>query len=164
MVNSVISIFFHFSCPPRTFLPALCHIFMDETAPDNILEVTARAITYYLDVSAECSRRIVSVEGAVKALCTRLVVVDISSRTSKDLAEQCVKVSWIIHQSSTFEGATLYPYKLKWFVIFESRGGLGFQGLQIQLWGWQECEERISQLSVSLGTKAKGRPRVALLD
>ena len=65
---------------------------MDDTAPDNILEVTARAITYYLDVSAECSRRIISVEGAVKALCTRLMVVDISSRTSKDLAEQCVKV------------------------------------------------------------------------
>jgi len=80
------------SCPPRSFLPALCHIFMDDTAPDNILEVTARAITYYLDVSAECSRRIISVEGAVKALCSRLMVVDISSRTSKDLAEQCVKV------------------------------------------------------------------------
>lgn len=80
------------SCPPRSFLPALCHIFMDETAPDNILEVTARAITYYLDVSAECSRRIVNESGAVKALCTRLVVVDISSRASRDLAEQCVKV------------------------------------------------------------------------
>ena len=66
---------------------------MDETAPDSILEVTARAMTYYLDVSAECSRRIVTVDGAVKALCTRLVVVDISSRTSKDLAEQCVKVT-----------------------------------------------------------------------
>ena len=65
---------------------------MDETAPDSILEVTARAITYYLDVSAECSRRIVTVDGAIKALCTRLVVVDISARTSKDLAEQCVKV------------------------------------------------------------------------
>lgn len=40
-----------FSCPPRTFLPALCKIFLDECAPDNVLEVTARAITYYLDVS-----------------------------------------------------------------------------------------------------------------
>lgn len=27
------------SCPPRTFLPALCRIFIDETAPDNVLEV-----------------------------------------------------------------------------------------------------------------------------
>jgi len=33
------------------------------------------------------------VEGAIKALCNRLVVVDLSSRTSKDLGEQCVKVS-----------------------------------------------------------------------
>ena len=82
-----------FSCPPRTFLPALCNIFLDETAPDNVLEVTARAITYYLDVSAECTRRIVAVEGAVKALCNRLVVADMKSRTSKDLAEQCIKVS-----------------------------------------------------------------------
>lgn len=27
------------SCPPRTFLPALCKIFLDETAPENVLEV-----------------------------------------------------------------------------------------------------------------------------
>ncbi|XP_066922502.1 E3 ubiquitin-protein ligase HECTD1-like [Clytia hemisphaerica] len=93
------------SCPPRSFLPALCHIFMDETAPDSILEVTARAITYYLDVSAECSRRIVTVDGAVKALCTRLVVVDITSRTSKDLAEQCVKV---LELMCTREAGSIY--------------------------------------------------------
>ncbi|KAK8764151.1 hypothetical protein V5799_033241 [Amblyomma americanum] len=84
------------SCPPRTFLPALCRIFLDEGAPDNVLEVTARAITYYLDVSAECTRRIVAVDGAVKAMCNRLVVADVSSRTSKDLAEQCVKVLELI--------------------------------------------------------------------
>lgn len=80
------------SCPPRAFLPALCRIFLDETAPESVLEVTARALTYYLDVSAECTRRIVSVDGAIKAICNRLVVAEISSRTSKDLAEQCVKV------------------------------------------------------------------------
>lgn len=80
------------SCPPRTFLPALCRIFLDEGAPDNVLEVTARAITYYLDVSAECTRRIVCVEGAIKALCNRLVVVDMASKNSRDLAEQCIKV------------------------------------------------------------------------
>ena len=28
------------SCPPRTFLPALCRIFIDDTAPDNVLEVS----------------------------------------------------------------------------------------------------------------------------
>lgn len=80
------------SCPPRTFVPALCKIFLDECAPDNVLEVTARAITYYLDVSAECTRRIVAIEGAVKAICNRLLTVDPNNRTSKDLAEQCIKV------------------------------------------------------------------------
>lgn len=80
------------SCPPRTFLPALCKIFLDECAPDNVLEVTARAITYYLDVSAECTRRIVATEGAVKAICSRLLTVDPNNRTSRDLAEQCIKV------------------------------------------------------------------------
>lgn len=84
---------FFFSCPPRTFLPALCRIFLDECAPDNVLEVTARAITYYLDVSAECTRRIVAVDGAIKALCNRLVIVEMSSRTSRDLSEQCIKVN-----------------------------------------------------------------------
>lgn len=84
--------YFHYRCPPRTFLPALCKIFLDESAPDNVLEVTARAITYYLDVSAECTRRIVGVDGAIKALCNRLVVVELNNRTSRDLAEQCVKV------------------------------------------------------------------------
>lgn len=34
-------------------MPALCKIFLDECAPDNVLEVTARAITYYLDVSGK---------------------------------------------------------------------------------------------------------------
>lgn len=86
------SIFLSVRCPPRTFLPALCKIFLDESAPDNVLEVTARAITYYLDVSAECTRRIVGVDGAIKALCNRLVVVELNNRTSRDLAEQCVKV------------------------------------------------------------------------
>ena len=80
------------SCPPRTFLPALCRILLDKTAPDSVLEVTARAITYYLDVSAECTRRVVAVDGAIKALCNRLATADLGQRTSRDLAEQCVKV------------------------------------------------------------------------
>ncbi|GMT23830.1 hypothetical protein PFISCL1PPCAC_15127 [Pristionchus fissidentatus] len=89
------------SCPPRSFLPALCKIFLDETAPDNVLEVTARAITYYLDVSNECTRRITQVEGAVKAICNRLSVADLSDRASKDLAEQCVKLLEHVCQRET---------------------------------------------------------------
>lgn len=103
MVSRLSYIFMYiFSCPPRTFLPALCRIFLDETAPDNVLEVTARAITYYLDVSAECTRRIVAVDGAIKALCNRLVVAEMTSRTSKDLAEQCIKVR--IWKSQNYRG------------------------------------------------------------
>ncbi|KAG5675368.1 hypothetical protein PVAND_005277 [Polypedilum vanderplanki] len=98
------------SCPPRTFLPALCKIFLDELAPENILEVTARAITYYLDVSAECTRRIVSIDGAIKAICNRLVIVDLSNRTSRDLAEQCIKVLELVcsrEAGAVFEGGGL---------------------------------------------------------
>lgn len=98
------------SCPPRTFLPALCKIFLDELAPENVLEVTARAITYYLDVSAECTRRIVAIDGAVKAICNRLVVADLDSRTSRDLAEQCIKVLELIctrEAGAIFEGGGL---------------------------------------------------------
>nr|XP_018669598.1 E3 ubiquitin-protein ligase HECTD1 isoform X3 [Ciona intestinalis] len=79
-------------CPPRSFLPALCKIFLDETAPDNVVEVAARAMTYYLDVSADCTRRIVAVDGAVKAICNRLSLRLSDDRTNKDLSEQCVKV------------------------------------------------------------------------
>lgn len=44
--------------------------------------------------AAECTRRIVAIEGAVKAICSRLLTVDPNNRTSKDLAEQCIKVSY----------------------------------------------------------------------
>ena len=81
-----------FRCPPRAFIPALCKIFMDTEAPDNILEVTARALTYYLDVSVDCTRRITAVDGALKAIIGRMQAADMQSRASKDLAEQCVKV------------------------------------------------------------------------
>ena len=80
------------------------------TAVPQVLEVTARAITYYLDVSAECTRRIVAVEGAVKAMCTRLEVVDLRDRTSMDLAEQCIKVLELVctrEAGSVFEAGGL---------------------------------------------------------
>ena len=81
-----------------------------------MLEVTARAITYYLDVSAECTRRIVAVDGAIKALCNRLVVAEMSSRTSKDLAEQCIKVTFyylLIIKSSFFPVMCHSPKKMQ---------------------------------------------------
>ncbi|KAK5970210.1 E3 ubiquitin-protein ligase hecd-1 [Trichostrongylus colubriformis] len=65
------------------------------------LQVTARAITYYLDVSNECTRRIIQVDGAVKAICSRLAAAEMTDRTSKDLAEQCVKLLEHICQRET---------------------------------------------------------------
>lgn len=65
---------------------------MDETAPDSVLEPTARAITYYLDVSHELSRRITQVSGALRAICMRLDVVDMDVQISNDLAQQIIKV------------------------------------------------------------------------
>ena len=103
-------------CPPRTFLPALCHIMIsgnNNSKPSeeviSTLEVCARAMTYYLDVSAECSRRITQVDGAVKSLCDRLLIAPeilVSSRTARDLAEQCIKVgvgAWLCYIRSCFE-------------------------------------------------------------
>lgn len=60
-------------------------------ATDQVLEATARAITYYLDVSQECTRRIVAVEGTIRAICNRLLVIEVDNKISKDLAEQCIK-------------------------------------------------------------------------
>lgn len=99
-----------FSYPPRSFLPALCKIFLDELAPDQVLEATARAITYYLDVSQECTRRIVAVEGTIRAICNRLLVIEVDNKTSKDLAEQCIKTLELIcarESSAVFEAGGL---------------------------------------------------------
>lgn len=62
------------SCPPRTFLPALCKIFLDECAPDNVLEVTARAITYYLDVSGKPHPKESSIMLHIENLCLALIL------------------------------------------------------------------------------------------
>lgn len=74
------------------YLPVISNIFLDETTPDEVLEVAARAITYYLDVSAECTKRIAETNGVLKAMCDKLILTNISSQASKELAEQCCKV------------------------------------------------------------------------
>lgn len=61
-------------------------------------------------MSAECTRRIVAIDGAIKAICSRLVVVELASRTSRDLAEQCIKVLELIctrEAGAVFEGGGL---------------------------------------------------------
>eukprot|EP00281_Chroomonas_sp_CCMP1168_P023113 CAMPEP_0206233448 /NCGR_PEP_ID=MMETSP0047_2-20121206/11995_1 /ASSEMBLY_ACC=CAM_ASM_000192 /TAXON_ID=195065 /ORGANISM="Chroomonas mesostigmatica_cf, Strain CCMP1168" /LENGTH=449 /DNA_ID=CAMNT_0053657333 /DNA_START=37 /DNA_END=1384 /DNA_ORIENTATION=+ len=85
---------------PGTFLPALCHLFMDTNAPLDVLESSARAITYFLDVHVDSTaRKVVDVPGAVAAFCKALVLFPISdsmdpdtARMSRDVAEQSVKV------------------------------------------------------------------------
>ena len=71
---------------------ALCDIFSDSSAPANVLEITARALTYFLDVSIECAKKITSHESVVRSMCQCLEAVDIEDRTYKDLAEQIIKV------------------------------------------------------------------------
>ena len=94
--NVFLKIFTCFSCPPRLFIPVLCKIFLDESAPDHVLEVTARALTYYLDVSADCARRLAAVDSSLQSIVQRVAAVNIDSRPSKDLAEQCTKVSNLV--------------------------------------------------------------------
>ncbi|CAF0873085.1 unnamed protein product [Rotaria sordida] len=77
---------------PRLFLPALCDIFSDPLAPTRVLEVTARALTYFLDVSVDCAKKITQHSSAIRSMCAWLQVVDIEDRTNKDLAEQIIKV------------------------------------------------------------------------
>ena len=55
-------------------------IFLDETASTTVLEAAMRAVTFYLDVSSDCTRHIVAVEGAVSAICNRLEAADLSSQ------------------------------------------------------------------------------------
>ena len=80
---------------PRTFLPALCRIFLDELAPNSILEVTAGAITYYFDVSAECTGRVVAMDSAIRAICCQLSYAGHGSRASRRLLPIILCRSWL---------------------------------------------------------------------
>eukprot|EP00051_Salpingoeca_urceolata_P006568 m.86770 g.86770 ORF g.86770 m.86770 type:complete len:2399 (+) comp14887_c1_seq1:143-7339(+) len=82
--------------PPRTFLPALGAIFLEDTATTAVLEAAMRAVTFYLDVSTDCARRIVSVEGAVPAICSRIDMADLTVQDTRDLAVQSMKVLELI--------------------------------------------------------------------
>jgi len=74
------------------FVSALCDIFSDPMAPTRVLEVTARALTYFLDVSVDCAKKITQHSSVIRSMCACLQVVDIEDRTNKDLAEQIIKV------------------------------------------------------------------------
>ncbi|VEL13191.1 unnamed protein product [Protopolystoma xenopodis] len=81
---------------PRAFIPALCKIFLDELAPDKVLEANARTLTYFLELSLDYVQRIVHVDGTLKAICSRLDMVDMSSEKSNELGQQIIKMLQII--------------------------------------------------------------------
>ena len=65
---------------------------MDESATIGSLEASMRAMTFYLDVSADCCKRIVAHEGALAMICRRLESAELLIDSSRDLAMQCIKV------------------------------------------------------------------------
>ncbi|XP_050297321.1 uncharacterized protein LOC126736813 [Anthonomus grandis grandis] len=79
------------SYPPGICIPALCRIFLDKQTSEHILEVVASAISYYVNLSDECIKEIMTINGAIKAICNRLVNEELVGTTSKNLAGQCVK-------------------------------------------------------------------------
>eukprot|EP00053_Salpingoeca_punica_P020085 m.207429 g.207429 ORF g.207429 m.207429 type:complete len:2206 (+) comp17789_c0_seq4:215-6832(+) len=108
-------------CPPRTFLPALCHIFQNAEAPINVLEAASRAITFYIDVSADCTRKVVTVDGAVAAICKRLDEAELAIGEMRDLAIQCVKVLELLCLRES--GAIYAAGGLQSALSFITRGG-----------------------------------------
>lgn len=67
---------------------------MSEAATIEILEPTMRALTFYLDVSGDCARRIVGIDGALTAICHRLETANLLVQNTRDLAIQCIKASY----------------------------------------------------------------------
>eukprot|EP00036_Acanthoecidae_sp_10tr_P012628 CAMPEP_0206295484 /NCGR_PEP_ID=MMETSP0106_2-20121207/5189_1 /ASSEMBLY_ACC=CAM_ASM_000206 /TAXON_ID=81532 /ORGANISM="Acanthoeca-like sp., Strain 10tr" /LENGTH=2416 /DNA_ID=CAMNT_0053726137 /DNA_START=1 /DNA_END=7251 /DNA_ORIENTATION=- len=97
-------------CPPRSFLPALAKIFVDEAAPIMCLEAAMRAVTFYLDMSVDCARRIIAVDGALAAMCNRLKMADLAVNELRDLSIQTIKVLELIasrEPTATFEAGAL---------------------------------------------------------
>ena len=86
---------------PRRFIPALAKLFLiytdenDELSKDSqkffVLETAARALTNYLDVSVNCSKRLVAVPGSLKAMSKIIEIADLNIMCQKDIAEQLVK-------------------------------------------------------------------------
>jgi hypothetical protein len=102
-------------CPPQKFVSALSKIFLDPSATVGVLEAAMRAVTFYLDVSADCARFISGVAGAVAAIGKCLESADLTQHESRDLAVQCVKV-W--PHSCLFWPQTKKILKLTFFFFF----------------------------------------------
>ena len=74
------------------FIPVLCNIFLDDTAPELILEPATRALYFFLDISLDCGKKITSVSGTITKFIQIIEFANIYIKESLDLGEQCVKV------------------------------------------------------------------------
>eukprot|EP00041_Stephanoeca_diplocostata_P036623 m.1344514 g.1344514 ORF g.1344514 m.1344514 type:complete len:2563 (-) comp24902_c1_seq2:195-7883(-) len=88
-------------CPPRTFIPAVSGIFLDEKAATSTLEAAMRAVTFYLDMSVDCARRIIGVDGALTAICNRLKIANLGVLEERDLSMQSIKVLELVSSRET---------------------------------------------------------------
>ncbi|KAI6657627.1 hypothetical protein LOD99_370 [Oopsacas minuta] len=78
--------------PPKTFIPVLCNIFLDDTAPEVILEPATRALYFFLDISLDCGKKITSVSGTITKFINIIEFANTFVKESLDLGEQCVKI------------------------------------------------------------------------
>lgn len=65
---------------------------MDESATITTLDAAMRALTYYLDVSVDCCKRIVQHEGVLNIICGHLESAEMHVESSRNFAMQCIKV------------------------------------------------------------------------
>ncbi|KAL8619753.1 hypothetical protein ACOMHN_025839 [Nucella lapillus] len=75
---------------PQEFMNALSGVFMDLSAPDNILELSARAMTYFMDLNIDYKSALKP--QTAKSIFARLKAADFSTPANKSMAEQCVKL------------------------------------------------------------------------
>ncbi len=73
------------------FIRGMIHIFSDDMAPDNLLEVNARTLTYCLEVAESPGMRTITTQD-YRVICMRLDTADMSSYQSSEVGQQLVKV------------------------------------------------------------------------
>uniref|UniRef100_A0A1X7TZ16 E3 ubiquitin-protein ligase n=1 Tax=Amphimedon queenslandica TaxID=400682 RepID=A0A1X7TZ16_AMPQE len=101
------------SCPPRTFIPALCKIFMDPNAPDNVVEIYEPVIKCFMTLIDRFIRRGHDVnplidKGLIHELTKRLAAVSDSSSSSPQSVSIIVNLlSTLIRGSSSTANAVL---------------------------------------------------------
>lgn len=73
------------------FIRGMMLIFSDDMAPDELLEINARTLTYCLEL-AEVSMQTIGLQD-YRVICMRLDTIDMSSYHSSEVGQQIIKVS-----------------------------------------------------------------------